>query len=521
MHQIRKLIAQTMTKGQRQRCRQPVIQNKKKCLSTINTVELPPQRPEKTTRSSEVFIPKGIMGQLTCHTHPHLITEDCLTGGVTQAEYVARREKLVSKLVAEVNNPHKTHIIVIPAASKQYMSEKIPYVFRQNSDFFYLTGCLEASAILVMVKPAQIDTYKSVLFVHDKDEHAELWEGPRTGCPNATLLFAVDEARPIDNFGTYLNRLASTSKPATLWYHNESPANYDIHDTVRATLKRDGLVTLADPQRTLHLMRVAKSPAEVELMKETCYIGSQSMNIAMAYTKPGVSEHMINAILEYSSKQGGAEHLSFPPVVAGGTRATHIHYVNNNQLLRDGDMILVDSGCQRWLYNSDISRTWPVSGKFTKHQRILYELVLAVQKRLIEILGEHRPPLDQLFDSMCRLLGKHLQQEGILPKNIEGQELIGKAYRLCPHHVSHYLGLDVHDSSLVRRNVPVCDNMVVTVEPGIYIRSDDTSVPEEFRGIGIRIEDDVLVTSGEPEVLTSSCVKEVDDIENIVGKHNF
>lgn len=514
MHLLKKLILNISRKSQRKLCKQPILHNRNRCISTI---EVPPREKQEP----QPLIPKGILGQPTCHTHPHLIQQDYLTCGITLTEYKERRETLVRKLASEVNNVHKTHIIVIPGARKQYMSDKIPYVFRQNSDFFYLTGCLEPSAILVMVKPAQIDRFKSILFVHDKDAHAELWEGPRTGCTTAVKLFGVDEARPVENFNAFINQTTMNSKPSVLWYHNECPANPDIHDAVRSTLRGDGNIMLADPQRALHLMRVVKSPAEIELMKETCYIGSQSINMAMACTKPGVSEHMVNAVLEYTCKQGGAEHLAFPPVVAGGARATHIHYVNNNQLLQANEMLLVDSGCQRWLYNSDISRTWPVSGKFNKHHKILYELVLNVQKRLIELLGEHRPPLDQLFDSMCRLLGIHLQQEGILPKTIDGHDLIAKAYRLCPHHVSHYLGLDVHDSPLVKRNVPVCNNMIVTVEPGIYIRPDDTSVPVEFRGVGIRIEDDVLVTDAEPIVLTSSCVKEVDDIEAIVGKHSL
>lgn len=427
----------------------------------------------------------------------------------------------MSKLTEEVNI-YATHIIVIPAARKQYMSDKIPYVFRQSSDFFYLTGCLEPSAALVLLKPPQTDEFKSILFVHDKDAHAELWEGPRTGCGVAPKLFAVDEARPVEQFATFLNKMTLTTKPAVLWYNTESVADPDIHKAVQGTQRGDNHnLTLADPQRALHFMRVVKSPAEIELMKETCYIGSQAINMAMACTKPGVSEHMVNAVLEYTSKQGGAEHLAFPPVVAGGARATHIHYVANNQLLGADEMLLVDSGSQRWMYNSDISRTWPVSGKFNKYQKILYELVLTVQLRLIEIIGEQRPPLDQLFDTMCRLLGKHLQQEGILSKNIDGQELLGKAYRLCPHHVSHYLGIDVHDAPLVRRNVPVSSNMIVTVEPGLYIRPDDTTIPEEFRGMGIRIEDDVLVTDGEPVVLTDSCIKEVADIEAVVGKHGL
>uniref|UniRef100_A0A2A4K371 Aminopeptidase P N-terminal domain-containing protein n=1 Tax=Heliothis virescens TaxID=7102 RepID=A0A2A4K371_HELVI len=515
MNQIRKLVTNiTVNKDRRRLYRLPVLQNTHRQLSSFETptqIENPP-----------FSIPRGNLGQPTCYTHPHLISEEHLTCGITQAEFRERRETLIRNLAGETENAHRSHIIVIPAACKQYMSDKIPYVFRQNSDFFYLTGCLEPSAVLVMMKPPQTEEFKSILFVHDKDAHAELWEGPRTGCSAAARLFAVDEARPIENFGTFLNKLTTSSKPAVLWHQSDRSTGLwsdEIHSTIQSSLRGDTTLLQGDPQKTLHFMRVIKSPAEIELMKETCFIGSQSINMAMACTKPGMSEHMINAVLEYSCKQGGAEHLAFPPVCAGGPRATHIHYVANNQLLAENELLLVDSGSQRWMYNSDISRTWPVSGKFTSHQQILYEIVLAVQKRLIEILGEQRPPLDKLFDCMCRLLGSYLQQEGILPHNVDGQELLGKAYRLCPHHVSHYLGMDVHDSSLVRRNVPVSTNMIVTVEPGIYISPDDTSVPPEFRGVGIRIEDDVLITDGHPLVLTDTCVKEVADIEALVGKN--
>ncbi|XP_026764262.2 xaa-Pro aminopeptidase 3-like [Galleria mellonella] len=512
MHGLRNWALNFASKGRRRVFRQVLSEDRCRWLSTV-------ENPPGVKDVPQFSIPKAVVGQATCHTHPHLIPPGQLTCGITQMEYRERRDALVTKLMAEVQNAHKTHIIVIPAACKQYMSDIIPYVFRQNSDFFYLTGCLEPSAILVLVKPAQTSNYKSILFVHDKDSHAELWDGPRTGCNAAVQLFAVDEARPVEQFETFLGKIFNSSKPSVLWYNDRSQANPDLNSTVASVLRNNGHVSLSDPQRTLHFLRVIKSPAEIELLKETCYIGSQSINMAMACTKPGVSEHMVNAVLEYTCRQGGAEHLAFPPVVAGGARATHIHYIANNQILHERDMLLVDSGSQRWLYNSDISRTWPVSGKFSKHHRILYELVLNVQKRLIELLGEHRPALDQLFDSMCRLLGTHLQQEGILPKNIDGNELIGKAYRLCPHHVSHYLGLDVHDTPLVRRGAAVRPGMLVTVEPGIYIRDDDEMVPPEFRGVGIRIEDDVLITEGEPLVLTDTCVKEVRDIEAIVGKH--
>ncbi|XP_061383013.1 xaa-Pro aminopeptidase 3-like [Danaus plexippus] len=511
MQSFRRLSLQLASKSPRRLLRNTLIRERCRYKSSIGN---PPDVMSETTT-----IPKGILGQPTCHTHPHLISDGHLTCGITQQEYKDRRDTLVEKLVSSKENEHRSHIIVIPAARKQYMSEKIPYVFRQNSDFFYLTGCLEPSAILVMVKQSHEDSYKSILFVNDKDSHAELWEGPRTGCALAAPLFTVEESRPVENFNNFIHRIVSTSKPAILWYQNECPPNPDIHEYVRSSL-RQGHVTLDEPQKVLHQMRVIKSPAEIELMRDTCHIGSQSINLAMACTKPGMSEHNVAAILEYSWRTGGAEHGAFPPVLAGGARATHIHYVANNQLLRHGEMILVDAGTQRWLYNSDISRTWPVSGKFSKHQRILYELILSVQKRLIDLLGQHRPSLDTLFEHMCRLLGSQLQQEGIIPKNIDNNELIGRAYRLCPHHVSHYLGLDVHDAPLVRRRVPVTSGMVVTVEPGIYIAPDDRSVPEEFRGVGIRVEDDVLLTDGDPEVLTRTCLKEVDDIEAVVGKQS-
>ncbi|KAJ8734511.1 hypothetical protein PYW08_013761 [Mythimna loreyi] len=534
MHHFRKLVTNTATKEHKKLFRLPLFKDSLRTCS--GTIETPPKDkqgdvPKKKTVKKEngvgdggpidlLGIPKGNLGQPTYHTHRHIIrSEDYLTCGITQAEYKERRERFVSKLTEELN-VNASHIIVIPAARKQYMSDKIPYPFRQSSDFFYLTGCMEPSAALVLVKPSQTDNFKSILFVHDKDSHAELWEGPRTGCAVAPKLFCVDEAQPVGQFGTFLNKMTQSTKPAVLWYNTESVADLEIQKAVQGALRGDNSnLTIADPQRALHFMRVIKSPAEIEVMKETCYIGSTSINMAMACTKSGISEHMIGAVLEYTSKIGGADHLAFPPVVAGGSRATHIHYVANNQILNDDELLLVDSGSQRWMYNSDISRTWPVSGKFDKYQTILYELVLAVQNRLIEILGEQRPPLDQLFDTMCRLLGKHLQQEGILPKDIDGQELLGKAYRLCPHHVSHYLGLDVHDAPLVRRNVPVSTNMIVTVEPGLYIARDDTTVPEEFRGVGIRIEDDVLITDGEPYVLTASCLKEIIEIEDIVGNH--
>ncbi|KAJ2946683.1 hypothetical protein O0L34_g12744 [Tuta absoluta] len=516
MHRFRKLIFSSALRKNEMH-----FNHVSKRVRSTTTEEQSPKetniKEESEILKPQYTIPQGIMGQPTCYTHPHMVEEGYLTCCVKQEEYIDRRDTLMTKLSQDVNQ-NASHIIVIPGAVKQYMTEKIPYPFRQNSDFFYLTGCLEPGAILVMVKQAYKDTYNTTLFVNEKDAHAEMWEGPRTGTVAATQLFAVNEALPVQCFNQFLQTNLK-NKPGVLWYQTKEEANPCLTPVVSTTMRHQGTVSWADPQRHIQDMRLIKSPAEIELMKETCYIGAQAMNMAMACTKPGITEASVSAVIDFTSRQAGAEHLAFPPVVAGGPRAVHIHYVTNDQVLSEHENLLVDAGCQRWLYSSDLSRTWPVSGKFSPYHRILYELVLTVQKRLIEVLDNRRPPLDQLFDEMCRLLGKYMQQEGILPKDIEGQELASRAYRLCPHHVSHYLGLDVHDSSLVKRNISVEPGMVVTVEPGIYIRPDDLTVPPEFRGVGIRIEDDVLITDNKPLVLTDSCAKEVADVEAIVGKH--
>lgn len=480
----------------------------------------PPVSPVQPTLQRHP-IPLGVLGQATCHSHPHLIEEQFLTHSVTQAEYAGRRAELVKRLVEEVPED-RAHVIVIPAACKQYMSDKIPFVFRQNTDFYYLTGCHEPAAALILYKAKdQKDNFKSILFVHERDSHSELWDGPRTGCEAATRLYAVDEAQPVGCFSQVLQGLTKGPATSVLWYSKTDAPHPAINSSVCELLRPGHAdsrpVVLNDPRRVIQGIRIIKSDAEIDLMQEACYIGSQAINTAMACTKPGITEHTINGMLEYSCKLQGAEHLAFPPVVAGGHRATTIHYIQNNQQLREDEMLLVDAGCQFNMYNSDISRTWPVSGKFSKHHRILYELVLSTQRRLIELLEEQRPPLDQLFDHMCRILGKHLKEEGIIHRNVDGNELIAQAYQFCPHHVSHYLGMDVHDTSLIKRNIPVRTGMIVTVEPGLYIRANNTSVPKEFRGIGIRVEDDVLITDAEPLVLTESCFKEVDEIEGIVG----
>lgn len=213
----------------------------------------------------------------------------------------------------------------------------------------------------------------------------------------------------------------------------------------------------------------------------------------------------------------GASFMAYPPVVAAGANATIIHYIQNTQLARSGEMILMDAGCEYGGYSSDITRTWPVNGRFTDAQRVLYEVIWMLQQELIAtLLKNGGETLDALFDTMCVRLGRLLQEAGLLKKSLTGLDLSRAAFQLCPHHVSHYLGMDVHDTPTMSRQRPLAPGMVCTVEPGIYIGSDCVDVPSEFRGIGIRVEDDVLIgDDGKVEVLTSACIKEPQELQRL------
>lgn len=280
----------------------------------------------------------------------------------------------------------------------------------------------------------------------------------------------------------------------------------DIIETIQTNIQ--------SPVNLIHQLRLYKSPAEQALMLKTCQIASQSINETIKWSKPGVSEHHLFAKVDYECRIRNSNYLAYPPVVASGNNATTIHYITNSQIAHNGDIVLMDAGCEYGGYTSDITRTFPVSGHFTDAQRVLYEIVLTVQKELIKILNEQNCSLDQLFELMCLELGKYLKEIGFIPKHISGVDLARAAYKFCPHHVSHYLGMDVHDTASISRGIKLEPGMVFTIEPGLYVTMMNRTVPEEFRGLGIRIEDDALVGSdGKIQILTEECVKEINNVE--------
>ncbi|KAK3920238.1 Xaa-Pro aminopeptidase 3 [Frankliniella fusca] len=462
-----------------------------------------------------------LLGQPTPASHPHIMKNGELMPGISISEFHNRRSFFASSLRHQASQHFKdaeNHLVVIPAAPQAYMSQKVPYVYRQNSDFLYLTGCLETESVLVMIIPQNSSDHRTIMFVRERNAHSELWDGPRTGVHEAPKLFDIDEAFPVEHLNQYLAAHAKTTPGFMLWYDFRQPIDLKVHQ-ILSSFVSDVAQSVAkmwmSPRKLVHELRVIKSPAEQVLMRKSCQIASKAIETTIASSHPGISEHELFATVDYHSRMNGAEYLAYLPVVAGGERANIIHYINNSQIINDGELVLMDAGCEYHSYSSDITRTWPVSGKFSPKQREVYEALLSVQVELISLLSKH-PSLDSLFSSMCQLLAVRLREIGLISSKITSkQDLSQAAYAFCPHHVSHYLGMDVHDTELVERKIPVTPGMVVTVEPGIYIKKDNMNVDPELRGMGMRIEDDVLITESGVENMTAMCAKYPDQIENL------
>ncbi|XP_063245058.1 xaa-Pro aminopeptidase 3 isoform X2 [Bacillus rossius redtenbacheri] len=473
----------------------------------------------KTTEAEKCKDDPPPLGQPTPSTHPHLLQNGEVLPGLKLEEFQERRNSLLEKIFqySALDNEtcRRQHLIVIPSASKVYMTDKIPYVFRQNTDFLYLSGCLEPDSVLVL-SGALGESCSSTLFVRKKDPHSELWDGPRTGVEEAVKFFGVNDAVPFEDLGSFLTSFGSRHRDFKLWYDFATPVNSQVHKTIYGLIGETMNKMWESPKLFVQQLRLRKSSGEVALMESSCRIASDAIAATVRSSFPGATEHLLFARVDYECRARGAEYLAYPPVVAGGDRANIIHYISNNQVVRAGEMVLMDAGCEYHGYSSDITRTWPVSGRFSPAQRDLYEVVLAVQS---DVLREcrHRPSLDALFRAMCCSLGRYLREIGLLPRHLSGEELAQAAYKFCPHHVSHYLGMDVHDTPLIPRSIRLEPGMIITIEPGIYVNKNNAFAPPEFHGLGVRIEDDVLITEDGPVVLTAACPKTVDDVEKLSG----
>lgn len=425
-----------------------------------------------------------------------------------------RRFKVFSKM-------ENNSACLLPSSSKMYRNSDVEFQYRQDSDFYYLTGWPEDLAVMVLLK--KNNTHKFVLFCQEPDEHETRWVGPRIGVEGALLEYQADEAYPIEQLESLLpEMLAGLEK---LYYPIGRNVEFDqtLH-VILATIAKFKRQGWQAPKHHIELntlldeLRLIKMGDEVARMRKAASISAHAHSRAMAQCRAGMHEYELEAVYRYEFMKHGAKDLAYLPIVAAGSNACILHYTQNNQKIKEGDLVLVDAGCEFQNYASDITRTFPASGKFSKSQQEIYELVLASQMAALEQVQAGVP-----WNAMQEVILKVLVQGLVDLKILSGTvtELIEtQAYKpYYMHQSGHWLGLDVHDVGEYKLNQQwrmLQPGMMLTVEPGLYFPADDPSVPEAYKGIGVRIEDDVLVTDSHPDILSQEAPKTVHEIEALM-----
>jgi Xaa-Pro aminopeptidase len=412
-------------------------------------------------------------------------------------------------------------VAIIPAAREATRSNDTHYRFRQDSDFFYLTGFEEPEAIAV-IKPGE--THEYVLIVRPRDPEREIWDGRRAGVEGAKSEFGAQQALPINEFDAKLTEILNDAE--TLYYRLGSQPDLDdkiIREIARMrSLNRKPIhppTTIIDPATIIHELRVIKSPDELELMQKAADIAAEAHVEAMKAARAGMREYELEALIEQVFRRHGAAGPAYTSIVGAGPNATVLHYINNDGELRDGELLLVDAGAEYKGYASDITRTFPINGRYSPAQREIYDLVLKAQMACVELV---RPGVthDQLKQHSIEVLTEGMVELGLLQGEPE-QLIKDKKYeKFYMHGLGHMLGIDVHDVGRYyygKESRALEPGVVMTVEPGIYIAPDTKDVPEKYLGIGVRIEDDVLCTNNGPRVLTSKVPKHPQEIEELMG----
>jgi Xaa-Pro aminopeptidase len=434
-----------------------------------------------------------------------------------QAEYRQRREQFMEKIGQGT--------AIVRSAPMAVMHNDVEYNFRQDSDFYYLTGFNEPEAVLVLAP--HHEEHRVVLFVQPKDPERETWTGYRVGVEAAKEQFGVDIAYSMTEIDEQLSKYVDKSN--RIFYH--LGRDQAFNDRILSLWQRcvrmyprhgTGPVAIEDPSPTLHALRQIKSPAELELMRRAATISAEAHQRAIAFARPGVYEYQVQAELEHTFRLNGAMGPAYPSIVASGVNACILHYTENTRQMQDGDLLLIDAGCAYDYYNADITRTFPVNGRFTAEQKALYEIVLEAQ---LQAIAQVKPgnPYSLTHDTAVKVLVDGLLDLGLLqgdPEELIKEEKYKPFYM---HRTGHWLGLDVHDVGIYQHGETshlLEAGQVLTVEPGLYIAPDikpaegQPEVDERWRGIGIRIEDDVAVTATGYEVLTEGVPKAIADLES-------
>ncbi|AFT67994.1 MAG: Xaa-Pro aminopeptidase [Cycloclasticus pugetii] len=435
-----------------------------------------------------------------------------------QKEFARRRQQFL-RMVGEGN------IAVIASASIMQRNSDVEFHFRQNSDFFYLSGFDEPESVIVFVPGREQGEY--VLFCREYDEKTALWVGASAGLEGAVRDYAVDDAFPIDDIDDILPGLLENKN--RLYFPMGAQPDFDqqlmdwsqqVRGRSRAGVSAPAEFISSD--HILHEMRLIKSAQEIKWMKKAAKISVKAHIKAMQSCRPGMYEYQVEANLKHCFMSHGAQQEAYPAIVGGGHNGCVLHYIDNNAVLNDGDLLLIDAGCEWKKYASDITRTFPVNGVFNEEQKALYQLVLDAQYAAIEQVkpGNH---WNDPHDAAVEVLTKGLVRLGLLQGSLSTL-IKNEAYKpYYMHRTGHWLGMDVHDVGDYKLDDQwrlLEPGMVLTVEPGLYIHPNANEVDKKWRGIGIRIEDDVLVTKKGHEVLTDSVPKEIKDIESLMSKVN-
>ncbi|KAL1826765.1 hypothetical protein ACET3Z_005177 [Daucus carota] len=434
------------------------------------------------------------IGQPTAASHPHLLKEGEITPSITSEEYVSRRKKLLELL------PEKS-LAIIAAAQVNMMNEVVPYNFRQDADYLYITGCQQPGGIAVLGHD-----FGLCMFMPEPSPQDVTWQGEVAGVDAALDTFKAEKAYPMSKLNEILKKMIENS--STL-FHNKYTAK-PTYTSLQAFQNVASMGKVMDLSTYTHEARWVKSPAEIRLMRDSASIGCQALLQTMIYSKAFPYESMLSAKVEYECRTRGAERMAFNPVVGGGPNGSVIHYSRNDQKVKDGDLVLMDIGCERHGYVSDLTRTWPPCGSFAPVHADLYDLILETNKECIKLC---RPgtSLREIHNFSVEKLRKGFKKRGILKSD-------RSYHQLNPTSIGHYLGMDVHDCSAITYDRTLKPGVVVTIEPGVYIPSNYDG-PERYEGIGIRIEDEVLITETGHEVLTGSLPKEINHLESLLNEY--
>ena len=433
---------------------------------------------------------------------------------IKAAEFAKRRKQLMRMADEDA-------ILILPAAPERIRSKDTTFPYRQDSDFWYLTGFAEPEAVLVLVPGRKHG--ECLLFCRERNADKEAWDGPRAGTEGAIERFGMDDAYPISDLDDILPGLLEGR--SRVYYHFGRDKDFDLTligwvNRVRAMVRQGAQPPheFLELGHLLHELRLFKSRDEIKLMQRAADIACQAQIAAMRATRAGAHEYEVEAALQYIYRK----HNSVPayePIVGAGANACVLHYRANDARMADGDLLLVDAGAEFANYASDITRTWPVSGTYGKEQRALYQLVLDAQKAA---LAKARPGKHWIagHDAAVEVLTEGLLSLGLLKGTLKQNLASGDYKRFYMHKTGHWIGLDVHDvgeykvAGEFRELEP---GMVFTIEPGLYIAPGSKGVPDKYQGIGIRIEDDVLITKDGHQVLTDAVPREIDQVESLLA----